>query len=529
MKNLRSRLHFDRLLLLLVLAIMVGLLMIQANPLTKLPSRDSGFFLYGGSQILEGKLPYLDFWDSKGPGIFYMNALGLWLGNGYRWGVWLLEYILLMIACYIFFQAVAKKWGTGAALLSNAAWIYGLSRVWEGGNLTEEYSLFFSFILLSYFLISEGEPDRKLYLSVGVIFVINFFFRANNTGVSIAILLALLLASLWHQKYRQSMEILGWAGLSAIAILALLSGYFLQRGVFSEMVEASILYNYFYAGAGQQIQLNLWQGIRQIGWPVIIALSGYIAVVYQSIRKTPIPISTTLNLFLLISFPLEVFLSSLSGRGYLHYWISWMPSVAVLVAFAYTYFAKFILAPQFLEILNHRKKIYFLVTCILVFTYWMTGAAMEYQLTAKRILFARGQGIEMTAPVAEFLRKNTKSEDLVFVWGAYPGINFLARRGAPTPYLFYPAYEESPWLEKMSASFWSDISGNPPEMIVDTSSASPDYILSLDPDIRETQLGYGSLRIYKPPYQNMVFDFVEENYQQVDTINGFDIYLFISR
>jgi hypothetical protein len=34
-------------------------------------NRDSGGFLYGGQQILNGKLIYRDFWDNKPPVIFF--------------------------------------------------------------------------------------------------------------------------------------------------------------------------------------------------------------------------------------------------------------------------------------------------------------------------------------------------------------------------------------------------------------------------------------------------------------------------
>ena len=76
----------EKVLALLILMLFVALILIRTNPLDYLPNRDSGSFLYAGDQILQGNLPYIDFWDSKGPGIFYINALGLWLGKNTRWG-----------------------------------------------------------------------------------------------------------------------------------------------------------------------------------------------------------------------------------------------------------------------------------------------------------------------------------------------------------------------------------------------------------------------------------------------------------
>ncbi|MBK8823950.1 MAG: hypothetical protein IPN58_15495 [Anaerolineales bacterium] len=66
----------------------LGLLIlgILSNPLFSYPGRDGGIFLYIGSLILKGKIPYLDVWENKGPLVFYINAFGLFLTNGSRWG-----------------------------------------------------------------------------------------------------------------------------------------------------------------------------------------------------------------------------------------------------------------------------------------------------------------------------------------------------------------------------------------------------------------------------------------------------------
>src|SRR5258706_3992581 len=77
----------------------IGLLVLGmlSNPLFSYPGRDGGIFLYIGSLILKGKLPYLDVWGNKGPLVFYINDLWLFLANGSRWGVWLL-YILFPLS-----------------------------------------------------------------------------------------------------------------------------------------------------------------------------------------------------------------------------------------------------------------------------------------------------------------------------------------------------------------------------------------------------------------------------------------------
>ena len=99
MKTLRFALPY------LFLLLLTSLILDLANPLFDQPARDGGFFLYAGQQILDGKLPYQDVWDSKGPAIFYTNALGLWLGGGSRWGVWFVEFL-----CIFGMLAILHHW-----------------------------------------------------------------------------------------------------------------------------------------------------------------------------------------------------------------------------------------------------------------------------------------------------------------------------------------------------------------------------------------------------------------------------------
>lgn len=78
-------------LIFLILILIVGILSLPTKE--NIPGRDSGVFLYIGQQILDGSIPYRDIWDHKGPVIYYINAVGLFIGHGSLWGVWLVQLI----------------------------------------------------------------------------------------------------------------------------------------------------------------------------------------------------------------------------------------------------------------------------------------------------------------------------------------------------------------------------------------------------------------------------------------------------
>ncbi|HMX74134.1 MAG TPA: hypothetical protein PKE35_07765, partial [Anaerolineales bacterium] len=135
MSKLRSALPYLFIFLLAALVLDLG------NPLFDKPARDGGFFLYAGSQIISGKIPYVDFWDSKGPAIFYINALGLFLGQGSRWGVWGVEFVFVFTWLSILYKTILKQWQHGAAVFGITLAALGLRIVLGYGNYTEEYAL----------------------------------------------------------------------------------------------------------------------------------------------------------------------------------------------------------------------------------------------------------------------------------------------------------------------------------------------------------------------------------------------------
>ena len=53
---------------------------------------DSAVFQTMGLALLHGKLPYVDLFDHKGPVLYFINAFGLWLGNG-KLGIFVMQII----------------------------------------------------------------------------------------------------------------------------------------------------------------------------------------------------------------------------------------------------------------------------------------------------------------------------------------------------------------------------------------------------------------------------------------------------
>jgi 4-amino-4-deoxy-L-arabinose transferase-like glycosyltransferase len=119
---------------------------------------DSGVFLYAGWRMLNGEIPYRDFWDHKPPMIYLINAAGLAIGRNSRWGVWLLECCAILIAAWIGLSIGKKLFGSSPAILSMFLWLGTLVFVIQGGNFTTEYTLPLQFFAL-WLVYDIGERD----------------------------------------------------------------------------------------------------------------------------------------------------------------------------------------------------------------------------------------------------------------------------------------------------------------------------------------------------------------------------------
>ena len=93
---------------------------LNINLNTGVPSRDSGVFLYIGNQIIDGKIPFSDLWDSKPPLIYFLNALVLFIGNNSLWFLWFVEFMFLFVSTVLNFKLLTKLFGKTAGVIGTA-------------------------------------------------------------------------------------------------------------------------------------------------------------------------------------------------------------------------------------------------------------------------------------------------------------------------------------------------------------------------------------------------------------------------
>ncbi|MDD6240372.1 MAG: hypothetical protein PUA93_02150 [Eubacteriales bacterium] len=97
---------------------------------------DSAFFQYTGKLILEGKIPYRDFFDHKGPLVFYYNALGALMGE--RFGIAFLTFLSHFLTCFFLLLGIAEISSSLKEVTLAASLFLLFYSISEGGNQVGE-------------------------------------------------------------------------------------------------------------------------------------------------------------------------------------------------------------------------------------------------------------------------------------------------------------------------------------------------------------------------------------------------------
>jgi len=496
-------------LLIFLLAVMV---LSQANPGMSVPGRDYGIFSYIGQQITLGKLPYKDAWDHKPPAIFYVDALGLWLGHGFRWGIWGIEFLAVALSIWLSYHLLKKNWGVFPALLGTAAWLFGFYLTLEGGNRTEEFPLPLHFLAILILLELIQNPRNYFYgFTLGLTFSISFLFRANNAMVETAVIATLFLIWLYQRQFRTILMQIIFIGMGVLLPILITCIYFWSQGIFKEMFDGSITYNLFYSSTKFSNESILQTGIQNLGVLAWIGIIGYVfVIVYLLMQWRNDGKISPLCLFLLLGCPIAVIVTDPAQRTYPHYFMNWLPYIALLTGFVVYALLKSLRADHAINVVPESV---FLGGALIIALAVMGSTGLAVKNKDAFVNLIRRTSIERNSVVSVYARENTRPDEQVLFWGGFPGENLMAHRSSPSAYITYPLLLDTSLSEEYSDRFLDDLMDHPPALIVDMEYANALY---LDPQKRAEQLAsiekWPDLWPYMPSNIDAVFKFINENY-----------------
>jgi hypothetical protein len=501
-----------------LLATTVVILLPQTPLITPVPFRDPGFFLYMGQQILDGKLPYRDVWDHKPPAIYYIDALGLLLGRGSGWGVWFLEVVSLWCTAQLGLHMMRRTFGSVPAALASLAWVVGLiPLLLEGGNMTEEFGLPFQFAALYLFAQTEWKEDWSWQsFVIGVAGAVAFFLKQPLIGIWLAIGIYLLVTRSLANQWRSLALRLIMIAFGVISVVVSVVSYFAANHALASFVDAVFRYNVVYAATTLRERVDtLISGLRltSISGIAIMALLGWMVGV-DWLRNTQRPDQKRILPLLgvaLIDAPIELAFASVSGRPYVHYFIPWLPSFAILTGFFIYAVSSEPEARSSAAFARLRLNTTMITRLFFAMSFAPAGLLIVHLALAKNYDTAREE-------TAAYLSRMTRPADYVLMWGATTGVNFVAHRSSPTRFAYqYPLYTRGYQTTSMIDAFFRDIMAHPPALIIDASTERGNGVIPpIDPAKRQQWVS--SNPSYAPlPAMDRVFDYVSSNYRFIGT------------
>ena len=393
---------------------------ISVSPLALFEGYDSCVFKQMGLAILQGKTPYVDLFDHKGPILYLVNALGLWIGG--RWGLFSL--------CVLNFTFVLYYWKKIACLyVSDVASIFVILltiamyiTIMDEGNLTEDWSLLpLSYSLyLSLWMQKDGHIPSKMesYL-IGVSAGVILFIRANNVAVLLCAFVLILYLLLRKKTYRGLINVLVCAFGGIISVTSIVLSFFYYRygqNGMEQMIYGSFVFN-FTSYSTYYLRVNSVKEyvIANISFFFLnykeiyrlFFLFGIVLCIYGYINNRDNKQNKTITLFMVGSFFFCFY--TLGRNAFEHYLISILP----LYVFATCY--------AFKNSINKYLLCSFIfVFCSLTYIYDHIGHVMFSQKKEDVLFYQKTD---------EFV-SSTKNFEKLNIWNynaGFKGIDFLQR------------------------------------------------------------------------------------------------------
>ncbi|MBQ9664089.1 MAG: hypothetical protein IJV40_13150 [Oscillospiraceae bacterium] len=414
---------------------------------TRPPMQDSSVFLYIGKRMAEGKLPYRDLFDHKGPLLYLLQLLGIRLTPDSLTGVWLLELLNLFLTAFILLKlaSLITDCDTNArlsvfAVLGICGWM-----VWQGGNFTEEYALpwISSAAYISFRFFRNKSYKRRDIVLLGGGFAVVLLLRANMIAAWITLIPVVLILLLKEKRFSEIGQCVAlfFTGIMIVVIPVVI--WAAKAGFLRELWQDYILFNFRYTesvGGGIKERILLTGRFMVVLFPAAIAMIVSLLIAPRN----------RLLWYNLAFFVISAITAAMSGRLYYHYAIVMLPATVLPFCVCFSTTGKWLQREE-------QKRYSDPVISILVFCLTAFAATGYRHVSSKP-----GE----SDPVMTFLNENTQAEDDVLFLGNSSWYYLLADRKTDNRFFY-----QLPPLEvnrKLGEQFEQELKAQPSDYILIT-------------------------------------------------------------
>ena len=433
--------------------------------------RDEGTYSYMGKLLTEGKKPYSYFYEMKPPALYYMYGLIVAIFGTTVAGLHVGFFVVNFITCLFLFLWVRRMFNPAAGAIAAVAYSIISTAPHASGLTIQSEHLLCLFMVPGLWLLWEAFSQNKTWqwltsgalLSWALLIKQNTLFFIAFAGLAIILHHFLVkkekgIASLWRPV------LLFGAGVIVPVLLVL--GILVANGSFKDFI--FFIYEYPKTQCLSSIEFSRGMGYMQNRYEAI--KTNYEIIWYLGFAGLVLVWVFSKNMFLKISLTLLLIFSFLSVapglRFYGHYWIHFLPAVAVLFATAI-----YIITEKLKEkgVLKNPQFIAILVLCVVFFINLNTNKSYYFITDPETVV----RGVYGTNPfvesrkVADYLNNKMQKNDQLVVFGSEPQIYMYTGKDAITRH-FYTGnlVQLHPIVKEWSAEFKQDFMKAQPKYVV---------------------------------------------------------------
>ena len=305
------------------------LLSASTSPLyTSYCDGDSSIFMLIGKAITMGKNVYTDYFDHKGPILFYLNALGFAVTKT-KAGVFIIQCVLLSLSAIFMYKTARIFTKTARAIICVVISVLAFAATVSDGNLSEEYCLLPClipiYLSVKFFSKSPDEPHPPKYMFIyGVCFAICAFIRINNGIMIGGVVLAAIVTDFVSERFKAALINILYFLLGMAAVAAPVCLFFIIKGTFPDMIFATFTFNFLYAAEGSY-EKGAAALLELIKWTIpVMALIALSLIFAKRLGVKVASLITTVSVFALIPV--------MMGFGYTHYYTTLIPLITLYAA-----------------------------------------------------------------------------------------------------------------------------------------------------------------------------------------------------
>jgi len=474
--------------------------------------RDEGIYSYFGKLVLEGKVPYKDFYEVKFPGLFYFFAMIVGLFGDTVQGMHTgFMYVNILSTIFIYFAA-RNLFSPVAGLVSATTFAFvSLTPNLSGFTVQAEHGVaFFISMGLMFYSLTRLYNKSIYFLLMGL--AMGCAFMVKTSGVFLALWGGFLIITdfiftkprVWKEFWKH-MFAYAVGGFSIIIIMFLI---IYMKGSFNEMI-------YWAYEHPKQYVSNMpyEEGVKYFKYTRDAIIQNHKFFWYHSLLALVLCLMRPINIkykvlgITLLGFS---FLTIVPGfYFYGHYWIQTVPGLALVAGL--TFYSVMAIIQN---TLNYKKPfvkyIYLIIFGFLTFSHVSTLKSYYFHPNYERILRAvyGNNPFPESMEIANYINSHSKPEDNIVLLGSEPQIYFYTKKKSPSRHAYFTSIVNNVKDHKDCNA----------EFARDTEKAKPKFVIFFNHPL--------SLLV-QPNVDKYVFEwankFITENYRivgLVDMIEG---------